>query len=210
MIGSGPEYTWHSASMLPSHAVLLPTVLARLRRFASGKRLRILDLGCGNGFVARTVADEGHEVVGVDVSEQGLKLARAAYPEIPFLNCSIYDQNMSLVLRDQFDVVISLEVIEHLHHPRALFAQAARLLASRGAVLISTPYHGYLKNFALSALGRWDRHLGPGWDGGHVKFFSRSTLTAMAAEEGFECRSFAGVGRVPFLWRSMVTEFTLR
>lgn len=69
---------------------------------------------------------------------------------------------------------------------------------------MTTPYHGYLKNLAISLAGAWDRHLDPFWDGGHIKQFSRKTITRLLQEGGFELRRFGGVGRMPGLWKSMI------
>jgi hypothetical protein len=73
-----------------------------------------------------------------------------------------------------------------------------------GYLVLTTPYHGYFKNLVLSILGKWDAHLSPLWEGGHIKFWSRATLTRLLAEANFEVIDFAGVGRVPYLWKSMV------
>ena len=71
---------------------------------------------------------------------------------------------------------------------------------------MSTPYHGYLKNLALAITGKMDAHFGPLWDGGHIKFWSRKTLSRLLEEKGFEVTDFAGCGRVPYLWMSMLVK----
>lgn len=68
---------------------------------------------------------------------------------------------------------------------------------------MSTPYHGYLKNLALSLTDRWDTHLSPFPDDGRIKFWSRKTLSQLLCEEGFEFRRFVGAG-FPFFWKSMI------
>ena len=110
----------------------------------------------------------------------------------------------------RFGTVISVEVIEHLYAPRSLTALARTVLAPGGELILSTPYHGYVKYLLLAISGRLDRHLGALWDGGHIKFFSRSTLERLLVEEGFSVTGFAGAGRFPFLWRSMVMKAKLR
>lgn len=70
--------------------------------------------------------------------------------------------------------------------------------------MITTPYHGYLKNLVLTTLNKWDAHHMPLWHGGHIKFWSRRTLAMLLAENGFRVIGFSGVGRVPYLWKSMV------
>ncbi|MFX7844634.1 methyltransferase domain-containing protein, partial [Acinetobacter baumannii] len=94
------------------------------------------------------------------------------------------------------------EVVEHLYDPRELARYAFAALRPGGVLLMSTPYHGYVKNLMLSVFNRWDRHLDPHWHGGHIKFWSRATLARLLREAGFSVEAFAGVGRVPYLWKS--------
>jgi hypothetical protein len=49
-----------------------------------------------------------------------------------------------------------------------------------------------------------DNHYSALWDGGHIKFWSRSTLTTLLQEHGFRVIRFEGAGRVPLLWKSMI------
>jgi len=51
---------------------------------------------------------------------------------------------------------------------------------------------------------KWDAHLNPFWDGGHIKFWSRNTLSQLLNETGFGIVRFIGAGRLPFLWKSMI------
>lgn len=208
MTAAHVEYGWTSAGPQGSHEYLLPAALAEVARVGGGRPLRILDLGCGSGHVAAELARRGHEVVGVDVSADGIRLARdtyeAALPGLRFHVGSVYDEGLEASVGGAVDCVLSLEVVEHLYLPRALFARAAEVLRPGGALLVSTPYHGYLKNLAISLAGGWDRHWGVDWDGGHVKFFSPATLGRMAAAAGFGEIRFRGVGRAPLLWKSML------
>jgi len=71
-------------------------------------------------------------------------------------------------------------------------------------LVISTPYHGYIKNLALSVFDKWDSHHTPLWHGGHIKFWSRKTLTQLLEDNGFKVIGFSGVGRIPYLWKSMI------
>ena len=62
-----------------------------------------------------------------------------------------------------FDVVYSLEVIEHVFDPYEYIEQIYLLLEDRGICILSTPYHGYLKNLVISLLGKWDKHFTVLW-----------------------------------------------
>lgn len=196
-----PPYGWTDSTPTHAHAYLMPAVEAVLAPL--GKGLQIVDLGCGNGALAGILAQSGHRVVGVDVSPDGIEIARRRYPGLDFRVGSVYDEGLAERL-PQADVVVSLEVVEHLLYPRKLFSTAARTLRPGGTLIASTPYHGYLKNVAISLANGWDKHFTVGWDGGHVKFFSKATLRSMAAEAGFVEPRFRGAGRMPWLWKSMI------
>lgn len=51
--------------------------------------------------------------------------------------------------------------------------------------------------------GKMDKHFTALWDGGHIKFWSKRTLTQLLEEFGFEIIEFKGSGRLPYLWKSM-------
>src|SRR5437867_3004621 len=106
--------------------------------------------------------------------------------------------------RHRFDAVIAVEVLEHLLLPRLLLLRAREALRPGGVVILTTPYHGFLKNLALALTNKFDQHWHPLRDYGHVKFFSRETLSQLFAEQGLKAGRFARVGRVPALAKSMI------
>lgn len=197
------QYGWDSPDATTAHPYIVPAVMRNLRQITGGKPARILDLGCGNGYVASLIAGEGHSVMGFDVSPDGVEIARKAHPQIEFEVASIYNDDL-VKYADMFDVVVSIEVIEHLIYPKELFRRSLQVLKPGGSLILTTPYHGYLKNLALSLANGWDRHFDVEWDGGHIKFFSDPALQAMAGRFGFRNFRFEGVGRLPFLWKSTV------
>ena len=114
------------------------------------------------------------------------------------------DDDPTAIGNENFDVAIATEVVEHLLRPRNLPSFAKRLLHPGGHLIISTPYHGNLKNPFIALSNKWDSHLSPPWDGGHIKMWSRKTLSQLLREAGFRVVRFIGAGRVPFLWKSMI------
>lgn len=78
------------------------------------------------------------------------------------------------------------------------------VLAPRALGIISTPYHGYLKNLAIAASGRFDRHFDPLWEAGHLRFFSVAKLRALFEEFDLRPLAFRRVGRVPMLAKSVI------
>ncbi|MEO6324791.1 MAG: class I SAM-dependent methyltransferase [Thermoanaerobaculia bacterium] len=179
-----------------------------LRQLLSRNRpppARIFEIGCGNGASAHMLSTLGYEVAGIDASVSGIRVANRAYPDLRLEVASAYDD---LAARyGTYDAVLSLEVIEHLYAPRSFVRSFRGLLEPGGLGIISTPYHGYLKNLALAAANRFDRHLDPLWDGGHIKFWSRPSLSRLLKEFDFENPEFVKVGRIPPFAKSLMVSF---
>lgn len=198
------RFGWQDSGPHCGTGYILPTVLHHVETLFHGKPVRVLDLGCGNGYAASELARMGHRVTAIDVSADGIGIARSAFPAVRFEVCSVYADDLAKHVPDPVDCVISLEVVEHLFYPKMMFAQSYKALRPDGKLIVSTPYHGYLKNLALAVLDGWDRHLDAFNDGGHIKFFSKKTLAKMACDAGFRNPRIIGVGRLPWLWKSMI------
>lgn len=188
-------------------ACIFPVLAGMLER-DRGKR--ILDLGCGNGAIASMLIDRGFDVWGVDASASGVANANKRHPGRFFVQ-DLSEPNLPEAIASQtFDLAISTEVIEHLYAPRTYLQTIHKVLeARRGDLILSTPYHGYAKNLVLAATNRMDAHFSALWDGGHIKFWSRRTLSQLLEEQGFTVVDFRGVGRVRWLWKSMLVRATL-
>lgn len=192
-------YQWNNAELTTSHDYLLPTVLHELSRVPVG---RVFDLGCGNGSVANVLSRQGWDVTGVDPSEEGIAQANACFPNLHLHHGSAYDDLAATYGR--FPAVVSLEVVEHVYSPRQYAATLFSLVEAGGTAIISTPYHGYLKNLAMAVTGKMDAHFTVLWNHGHIKFWSIKTLTQLLSEAGFVNISFKRVGRIPVLAKSMI------
>jgi 2-polyprenyl-6-hydroxyphenyl methylase/3-demethylubiquinone-9 3-methyltransferase len=202
------EYSdYHYKSYGPSNGQIGEALAARFVRITCGlPQVRsICDLGCGNGYLSGLLVERGFQVVGVDASASGVAIANAALGERASFTCARIDSRLAQKLgAGRFDAVVSSDVIEHLYRPRDLIESARGLLNAGGWLVLGTPYHGYLKNLALSVVGRWDAHHSVAWDGGHIKFFSVKTLSRMVMDAGFEVRRFHYFGRLPWLWMNMI------
>ena len=196
-------YRYPNAIRGHAHEYLLPTVEKVLTsQFPEKENRRLFDLGCGNGSVAAYFANQGYQVAGVDPSEEGIKQAHSNYPELQLKNGSGYDDLASEF--GKFPAVISLEVIEHVYSPRDFAANLFRLVEPGGLAIVSTPYHGYIKNVALAVTGKLDSHFTALWDHGHIKFWSFKSLSRLLTEAGFQQLEFYRVGRIPMLAKSMI------
>ncbi|MBE9188115.1 class I SAM-dependent methyltransferase [Microcoleus sp. LEGE 07076] len=201
------NYTYYYTNNRPRyhHAYLISPLLEMLATLQETcqTKLRVLDLGCGNGSLSHVIAEQGYEVVGIDNSAPGIAISRQSFPECQFIQADIYELPDTDLLQS-FDVVLAVEVIEHLLYPKELAKNAKRCLKPGGVLILSTPYHGYLKNLTLAVSGKLDKHFTVLWDNGHIKFFSVQTLTKLLKSEGYTDIKFKFAGRFPYLWKSML------
>ncbi len=169
----------------------------------------ILDLGCGNGYLVNLLLNNGYNAFGTDASAEGIAIARKAAPDRFFLQDLATGQLPVELQNQSFDTIISTEVIEHLYNPVGFIEFCKQALNKNGEIIISTPYHGYLKNLMLSLFNGWDAHFGPTWHGGHIKFWSKKTLSKALTDAGFTVIAFKGTGRIPYFWKSMIIKARL-
>jgi 2-polyprenyl-3-methyl-5-hydroxy-6-metoxy-1,4-benzoquinol methylase len=198
----GISYEYRAADHEISHSYLKPIVDGLIKDVPAGST--VLDMGCGNGSFLSLYRDRGWNLFGTDFSPTGIEIARNNYPDIKFiLGDSQTSADDLLNQVGSVDLIISTEVIEHLYNPKAFLRTAYEVLKPGGVMVVTTPYHGYLKNLLLAVTGQMDQHFTVLWDHGHIKFWSVQTLRKALADTGFECVGFKGAGRLPYLWKSM-------
>lgn len=101
---------------------------------------RVLDIGCAKGYLVYEFRSRGVEAFGVDISEYAL--SRSPSSVKPFL-CQADICRTSLPFCDQsFDLITSLETIEHLNDPEMMISGMSRLLRTNGVIFVSTPSPG--------------------------------------------------------------------
>ncbi len=190
-----------------AHDYLIKTVGGILEKLSLPQTAQILDVGCGGGYVVHEIYRKGYSNIwGFDISEEGIGISKDNFSEIKerFEVHDAYDRNLPECFPGgNYDLALSVEVIEHLYSPRAYLENICYWLKPRGYLIITTPYNGYLKNVMIAILNKFDRHFNPVWEGGHIKFFSKKTLYTMLDDTSFKPISFSGSGRLPYLWKSM-------
>ena len=98
---------------------------------------KVLDLGCGAGFLCNALAEKGHKVSGVDLSESSLETARRydRTESVEYICANVY----SLPFQNEtFDVVCAMDVLEHIEEPKLLIAEASRVLKKGGLFFFHT------------------------------------------------------------------------
>lgn len=193
-------YHFHDDGAPEHHSYNLP----KIKSFIPEGKHKIMDAGCGCGQVSNWLAELGHEAWGCDPSQSGIELARKSYPNADFFVADLMDGSPVKDENDRFDGIVSVEVMEHLYDPERVLKNLYSAIKPGGWIILTTPYHGYLKNLTLSLVGGWDEHFMVNSPGGHIKFFSHRTMTDMLTDTGFTDVAIKGAGRLPLLQCSMV------
>ncbi len=136
----------------------------------------VLDIGCASGALLQSLARHGpRRMVGIDIAEEPLEFGRTRYGLD--LRCAPLDA--AGFAAGEFDLIIMVDVIEHVTNLNDFLREAARCLASAGAIYVSTPDAG-----GLSAAGdRWC-HLYLNYE--HLHYLSRASLGHLANRHGLE------------------------
>lgn len=147
---------------------------------------RILDIGCGGGILAESMARRGARVTGIDLSEKALRVAQLHLHEskLPVQYVAASAEAYAEAHAGEFDVVTCMELLEHVPEPAAMVAACARLVRPGGQAFFSTinrnpksylfavigaeyvlgllprGTHDYLRFIKPSELSRWTRDAG--------------------------------------------------
>lgn len=161
----------------------------------------VLDLGCGRGEFSSFIKELGFKPTGADLSSKVVDFCRSKHPDISF---AAMDSPDRLPFGNgSFSAVWSSEVIEHVFDIHAWLSEVNRVLKPNGLVILTTPYHGRLKNM-LIALSKFDKHFDP--EVSHIRFFDKSGLDRCLRRAGFEPVKWDGIGRC---WPIHRTWFTV-
>lgn len=187
-------------------------------RLLGGLRGRALDVGCGSGRLTLALADQFDSMVGIDLSPIRVAQARAILSErFPALRDRVEFQVGTIEEQlpfagGSFDVVIACAVIEHVVDVFGAMRELARVCRANGQLVLCVPNVCYVKH-ALGLLfgrvpltGSHTRDVrewrADGWDGGHLHYFSRGSLTQLLELEGFSPKAWTGDGRLAKARRS--------
>lgn len=200
------EYGYNNNHSNYAHHYIFPKLFDLVK---NNKTSNILDIGCGNGSLAIQLSKLGFKnLYGTDASQQGIYIANQSLKGRFYLQDLNSEKLPEELEKLNFDIIISTEVIEHLYDPHAFIQFCKRILINSGGgeLILSTPYHGYIKNLVLSIFNKWDHHHTVFWRGGHIKFWSVNTLSKLLEDQGFKVIAFKGCGRWPYMWKSMILK----
>ena len=163
--------------------------------------LALLDIGCGGGLLSEPMARLGFAVTGVDPSERNIGTARAhAAQSGTDVEYRAADAETLVAEVCRFDVVLNMEVVEHVADLRAYLDACATLIAPGGLMVVAT-LNKTLKALALAKIGAeyilgWLPRGTHDWN----KFVEPAKLRAMLEEAGLNVLKTQGVAFDPLTW----------
>ncbi len=171
-----------------------------IERHAGLAGKRVLDIGCGGGILAEAMTVRGAEVIGLDMVESSLEVARLHSLEsgvkVEYVKVTAEDYAQQQAA--SFDVVTCLEMLEHVPDPASVVRACAALVKPGGHVFFST-INRNPKSFAMAIIGaEYILNLLPRGTHHYEKFIRPSELSSWARAEQLELDDLSGIRFNPF------------
>ena len=160
---------------------------------------RVIDIGCGGGILAESMARKGADVTGIDLSDKALKVADLHSLEsgAKVRYKLIAAEAMAAEEPGQYDVVTCMEMLEHVPDPAAIVKACATLVKPGGHVFLST-LNRNPKAYLFAILGaEYILRLLPKGTHDYDKFITPSELSQYLRSAGLDVNSMRGMGYNP-------------
>ena len=165
------------------------------------KGLRILDIGCGGGLLSEPMARLGADVVGADAAPRNIPVAQvhaeAAGLKIDYRHTTAEDLAAA---GEQFDVILNMEVVEHVADPLAYLTACQMLLKPKGLMICST-LNRNSRSFVMAIIGaEWVMRWLPKGTHDWAKFITPDELYALLRKAGLDPVDRKGMVFNPVRW----------
>ncbi|HMI20041.1 MAG TPA: bifunctional 2-polyprenyl-6-hydroxyphenol methylase/3-demethylubiquinol 3-O-methyltransferase UbiG [Sphingomonas sp.] len=165
----------------------------RERRPLAGRKA--LDVGCGAGLLTEPLARLGAQATGLDAAPENIAAARV-HADGQGLAIDYRAGSVEDLTAERFDLVVSMEVIEHVADPAAFIGGLAAALAEDGILILSTPNRTPLSKLALITVGE-GLGMVPKGTHDHTKFLTPGELSALVEQNGLEVVDTTGLSFDP-------------
>lgn len=168
---------------------------------------RVLDVGCGGGLLAESLARAGARVTGIDLAPGMIEVARlhAAESVLSIDYRVAAAEDLAQAEPQSFDAITCMEMLEHVPEPAATVASLARLLRPGGALFVST-LNRNLKSFLLAIVGaEYLLRLIPRGTHEYERFIRPAELARWARAAGLTLKGTAGIELNPFTERVVLS-----
>jgi 2-polyprenyl-6-hydroxyphenyl methylase / 3-demethylubiquinone-9 3-methyltransferase len=186
---------WDAGSEFKPLHDINPLRLNYIDSLTTLRGLRVLDVGCGGGILAESMAQRCANVTGIDLSEQALKVAQLHLYEsglkVEYRNISA--EALAHESPQQFDVVTCMELLEHVPDPASTVQACAALVKPGGSVFFST-LNRNLKSYLFAVVGaEYVLNLLPRGTHSYAKFIKPSELATMCRHANLELSNMTGM-----------------
>ena len=182
----------------PLHAIN-PLRLSWIKSFVDLEGKKVLDVGCGGGILAESIAQSGAHTCGIDLSEKALKVAELNALEVgaTLLYRAISAEALAEEEPEQYDVVTCMEMLEHVPDPPSVVRACARLCKPGGTLFFST-LNRSPKSYLFAIIGaEYVLRLLPKGTHEYAKFIKPSELVAYTRQAGLEMIGMKGMSYNP-------------
>ncbi len=152
--GMWTDSTDHPIALLRAENALRNPWIEKVLEEKFLKPCRVLDVGCGGGYLTNTLAQKGHQVSGVDLSVQSLEVAKMsdATKSVEYLRSSAYELPFE---QGTFDAVCAMDLLEHVENPAQVVKEASRVLKKGGLFFFHTFNRNFLSYFMIIKGVEW-------------------------------------------------------
>jgi 2-polyprenyl-6-hydroxyphenyl methylase/3-demethylubiquinone-9 3-methyltransferase len=185
----GPFHTLHDIN---------PCRLAYVQKFVNLSNIRVLDLGCGGGILAESLAKQGAEVIGIDIEANLIEVAKA-HAQSENLAIDYIAKPVAEYEGAPFDLIVCMEMLEHVKEPGQILQQCHRLLKPQGKIFLSTINRSLKAYLELIFMGEYVLKLLPRQTHDYQDFIKPSELMDALLKTGFSFIDLQGMSYHP--WR---------
>ena len=182
----------------PLHAIN-PLRLDWIKSFIDLEGKKVLDVGCGGGILAESIAQAGADTTGIDLSEKALKVAELHALEVGttlsyrLISAEVLAKEKS----EQYDIVTCMEMLEHVPDPASVVKACAKLCKPGGTLFFST-LNRSAKSYLFAIIGaEYVLRLLPKGTHEYAKFIKPSELVAFTRQAGLEMIDMKGMNYNP-------------
>jgi len=165
------------------------------------KGLRMLDIGCGGGLLSEPMARLGADVVGADAAPRNIPVARVHAAQSGLsIDYRVTTAEDLAAAGEQFDVVLNMEVVEHVADPQA-YLTACQTLLKPGGLMVCSTLNRNPKSFVMAIIGaEWVMRWLPKGTHDWQKFITPDELYSMLRLAGLDPVDRKGFVFNPVLW----------
>ena len=182
----------------PLHAIN-PLRLNWIKSFVNLEGKKVVDIGCGGGILAESIAQSGADTTGIDLSEKALKVAELHALEVGanLTYRAISAEDLAQEQAGQYDVVTCMEMLEHVPDPASVVRACAALCKPGGTLFFST-LNRNPKSYLFAIIGaEYVLRLLPKGTHEYAKFIKPSELVTFTRDAGLDLLGMKGLGYNP-------------